>query len=169
MKKCSLISWTIYSEGQDLKGFKFRQASPSHRELTDLHFDFVYTTPSITYQSPAGLFLPLKDGGLSGAFYETDGRESDLQLAETPLVHHSLKVLKNVKGVGDPSVCELTSPWMDIKRQVKYTDKDIEIVQDAVVKNPVILKKEYNSDAFVQFRDQARKCYYRSGLLFKAR
>lgn len=160
-----------YSEGQDLESFKFSKTSQTvqkDRLLADLHFDFVYWTQSATYTTPAGLFFQLKDGGLSGAFYETKDRESDLQLADMPLAHHSVKILKNVKGVGDPLlVCDLKSPWMDIKRQVRSSGSDIEVVQDAVVRVPAILKREYSSREFIQLRDQARKCFYRTGLIFR--
>jgi transglutaminase-like putative cysteine protease len=159
-----------YSEGQDLKDFKFLQASASpesNRELRDQFFDFVYWTPSVSYQSSLGFFLPIRDGVLSGAFYETQGRESDLQLAEMPLIHHSKKILKKVRGLGEPSVCEIKSPWMDLKREITYNKSDIEITQEAIVRIPVIQKKEYASEAFIKLRNQARKCFYRTGLIFK--
>lgn len=159
-----------YSEGQDLKDFKFVRSPPSddsRRDLKDLRFDFTYWTPSVTYQTAVGRFFPLRDWGLSGAFYETQNRESDLQLADTPLMHRTRKVLKNVKGLGEPTTCELKSPWMDVKREVSYNKTHIEIRQDASVKIPVIKKTDYRSKEFLELQAQARKCFYRTGLVFK--
>lgn len=158
-----------FSEGQELKDFKFK-ASPSlesGRDLKDLHFDFLYWTPSATYSASLGQFFPFRDGALSGGFYETAGRESDLSLAETPMIHQSKKILRNVKGLGEPTNCELKSPWIDLKREVVFEKSDIQILQKAIVKVPVILKKDYDSPAFLALRNEARKCFYRTGLLFK--
>jgi hypothetical protein len=159
-----------YSEGQDLKDFKFLRSPPVDplmRELKDMRFEFVYWTPSVTYQTAVGRFFALRDGGLSGSFYETGNRESDLQLADTPLVHSSKKILKNVKGVGEGLNCELKSQWMDVKREVAFNKSDIEIKQSAIVKIPVIKKAEYQTRAFMELQAQARKCFYRTGLIFQ--
>jgi hypothetical protein len=159
-----------YSDGQELKDFKFTQASPSletHRDLKDLHYDFIYWTPSATFRSSAGQFLPFGDGSLRGGFYETKGRESDFSLADIPMIQHSKKILHNVQGVGEPISCELKSPWIDIKRDVVYNKNDIQIVQQTTIKKPAILQKEFTSSAFLNLRDQARRCFYRTGLLFK--
>jgi len=72
-----------------------------------------------------------------------------------------------VKGLGEPTTCELKSPWIDLKREVIFDKNDIQVVQQAVVKQQVILKKDYASKAFDELRNQARKCFYRTGLLFK--
>jgi len=82
----------------------------------------------VTYRLPLGHFLPLKDAGLSGAFFATQGRESDLSLAETPIVHHSKKRSKR-KGAG--GVCELKIALVGCH----YKDSSD-------------LKKEYTSNAF---------------------
>lgn len=159
-----------FSDGQELKDFKYVRTSlppEAMRELKDLHFDFTYWTPSATYNASLGQFFPLKDGALSGGFYETAKRESDLSLAETPMIHHSKKILKNVKGLGEPTNCEIHSPWLDLKRQIIFDKTDIQVLQQATVKVPVILKKDYTSPAFLKLRKQARKCFYRTGLLFK--
>jgi hypothetical protein len=111
----------------------------------------------------------IPDGYLTGAFYETDTRESDLRLADTPFFFQGVRRLKNTKLVQEkPEPCKVESDWMTLERRIAVEGKDVAIYQNIELKRPFIAREEFRSAAFKKLQKATRKCFYHSGILVES-
>jgi hypothetical protein len=127
-----------------------------------------YTAGKVAYNAGKGLFWVIPDGFLESTFYETDNRESDLRLGETPFSFQGVRRLVNTKLAQDaPDPCHVESQWMILDRRVRSEKGDVLIEQKIDLKRPYITHREYRSPEFRKLQQETKKCFHRSGVLIE--
>lgn len=157
----------FYSDGNEIQESSFIRSPKSSRRLQDLEFSLSYQTQSVTYRTPAGLFFPLRETILSGAFFETRNRASDISIGEFPYTHQSERIFKDVKMLGEFKDCSVQSKWADLSRSVKNVGRDVHLRMETVLHRPTILQSEYDTAEFRRVQSEVRDCFYRVGLVFE--
>jgi hypothetical protein len=158
-----------FSEGQEVRSFHYLTEPESGRRLSDMRLALEYDAGRVTYEAGKSAFFVIPDGFLGGPFYETDGRESDLRLAEEPFEYHGVRRLKDTKLMqARPDPCQIHSNWMDLERRIAVEGKDVVIYQNIDLKQPYVTQAEYRSTAFGKLQKEAKACFYRSGILVEA-
>lgn len=157
-----------FSEGQEIKSHKYLLEPKTERLLKNMHVDLEYQAGRVTFNAGKASFWVIPDGFLQGPFYETDDRESDMQLSEEPYLFKGVRRLKDTKLVQElPAPCAVDSEWMSMDRKVQVDGRDVVIVQNVSLKRPFITKAEFKSAAFKKLQDDTKKCFYRSGILIE--
>lgn len=165
-----LSSWLEYfSEDQEVRDFNFKKEPKTGRILGDMDVELHYTAGQVAYNAGKSMFWVIPDGGLEGAFYETEKRESDLRMAETPYTFVSLRRLK-ATGLAQevPAPCRVQSTWMDMERKVRSEGGDVVIEQRMDLKKPYITREEFRSPAFRNLQKETKRCFHRSGILIQS-
>ncbi len=170
--RSSVLTSTLdyFSEGQEVRSYKFKKEPRSDRRLKDMEIELEYESGRIGYNAGADHFWVIPDGFLEGAFYETEDRESDLRLADNPYHFIAARRLINVRlAQSAPPACRIQSRWMDLERTVTVDNNDLLIVQTVVLKQPFIRRTEYRSPEFREVQVQAKRCFHRTGVLIQLR
>ena len=158
-----------FTEGQEVRSFKYIKEPTTERSLADMNMGIEYQSGRVTFDAGKAAFFVIPDGFLTGAFYETEERESDIRLSESPYRHSAVRRLRNTKLVqAKPEPCRLQSEWMDLERKVEVESRDVVIYQNVELKRPVITKAEFQSPAFRNLQKGTRNCFYRSGVLVES-
>lgn len=158
-----------FTEGQAVHSFKYIKEPQTGRALADMNLAIEYQAGRVTFHAGKDAFFVIPDGFLAGAFYETETRESDIRLADSPFLFHATRRLKNTKLVQDrPEPCKLESEWMNLDRKIAVEGKDVVIYQDVNLKKPFITRAEYRSPAFKKLQMATRTCFYHSGVLVES-
>jgi transglutaminase-like putative cysteine protease len=98
---------------------------------------------------------------------EVADRASDLYLG-IPYSYHSTTQIKNRKLLGDNSFkCNLTSKWLDFRRQVQTLLSDIQVETTYEINRRYITNKELQSKDFKEFQRQLRECFSHRLLVFE--
>lgn len=169
--RSEVLSTTLeyFSEGQELKSFRYIKEPATGRSLKDMDLVLDYQAGRVTFRAGKAAFFVIPDGFLSGAFYETEDRESDMQLAEEPFRFRGLRRLKETRLVQElPEPCRVESPWMTLERLVRVEGRDVVIVQNVDLRRPFIKRTEFRTKEFKRLQEEAKKCFYRSGLLVES-
>jgi hypothetical protein len=158
-----------FSEGQEVKSHRFLKEPMTGRTLRDMRVGLEYTAGKVTYKAGKADFWVIPDGFLQGAFYETNERESDIRISETPYIFKGIRRLKDTKLVQPlPEPCKVDSRWMSLERTVSIDGKDVVISQQIVLKKPYITKQEFKSAPFKKLQEDTKACFYRAGVLIEA-
>ena len=158
-----------FSEGQDVRAFHYLKEPTTTRALADMDVVLEYDAGRVTFDAGKAAFFVIPDGFLTGSFYETEGRESDLRLSAEPFNFYGERRLKDTKLAQDlPARCSVSSDWMNIERQVRVDGKDVVIDQKVDLKKPFITRAEYLSPPFRRLQAATKKCFYRSGILIES-
>jgi len=169
LPRSQLLSEAIeaFSEGNELNTYDFVKEPKVQRRLPPyIDLGLTYETNQIAYTSGDNLFFVIPDGILMGAFFETTGRVADIRLDEGPSVYESNRRLKKVRlKQAAPGRCQIRSPWMDLDRTVEVLDDDVMIRQRMDLKRSVIRQSEFGKEDFIRLQNEARRCFYRSGIL----
>lgn len=168
--RTAVLSDTLeyFSEGQEIKSHKFILEPKTDRLLKDMRVDLEYEAGRVTFSAGQASFWVIPDGFLQGAFYETEDRESDLQLSDQPYLFNGLRRLKDTKLVQEaPARCTIDSTWMAMDRQVMSEGRDVLIRQSVSLKKPFITRAEYRSPEFKKLQEDTKRCFYRSGILIE--
>ena len=159
---------TFFSEGQELMSHKYLTEPTTGRLLKDINIDLEYNAGRVTLTAGKSSFFVLPDGFLQGAFYETDERESDIQLGTEPYTFKRVRRLVDTRlAVEAPEPCAVDSEWMSITRRTEVEGKDVLITQDIRLKKPYIRHAEFKTPAFQKLQEDTKRCFYRSGLLIE--
>jgi hypothetical protein len=157
-----------FSEGQEVKSFKYKQEPQTGRILKDMPVDLEYEAGRVAFNAGKSSFWVIPDGFLQGAFYETDQRESDMQLSEDPFVFHGTRRLKDTRLAQEtPDFCKIESPWLNMDRDIRVDGSDVVISQNVELVKPVITKAEFRTPAFKKLQAETKRCFYRSGVLIE--
>jgi hypothetical protein len=168
--RTAVLSDTLeyFSEGQEIKSHSFIVEPKTDRLLKDMRVDLEYEAGRVTFSAGQASFWVIPDGFLQGAFYETEDRESDLQLSDQPYLFKGLRRLKDTKLVQEaPARCTIDSDWMAMDRQVMSEGRDVLIRQSVSLKKPFITRAEFKSPAFKKLQEDTKRCFYRSGILIE--
>lgn len=168
--RADVLSDTLayFSEGQELKSHRFLKEPGGGRMLSDMHVILEYEAGRVTFTAGSGSFWVLPDGFLRGAFFETENRESDLELSSEPYIFHGIRRLKDTKLAQEaPPPCVVSSAWMNLSRVVRVDGQDVVIEQRVELNRPHIQRAELRSDAFKSLQAAAKRCFYRSGVLIE--
>lgn len=168
--KSEVITNTLdyFSEGQEVRSFKYEREPQTGRVLEDMKIALDYEAGRVTYNAGKGAFFVIPDGFLQGAFFETEARESDMRLAEEPYAFVGTRRLKDTRLAQDvPAPCRIESPWMSLDRQVKLDGRDVVITQRIELKKAYIKRDEFRSAPFRKLQSEAKRCFYRSGVLIE--
>lgn len=158
-----------FAEGQSVNSFKYTKEPTTTRQLGDMKLALEFQTGRVTFDAGKDQFFVIPDGFLTGSFYETDTRESDLRLSDTPFSFHGVRRLKNTKLAQEkPESCKVESAWMDLERRIAVEGKDVVIYQNVDLKNPFISAKEFRSSGFKKLQKATKACFYHSGILVQA-
>lgn len=165
-----LSSWLEYfSEDQEVRTFEYKKEPKTERTLADMDVELHYTAGQVAYNAGESLFWVIPDGALEGPFYETENRESDLRLGETPYTFLGKRRLKATRLTQEvPGPCQIQSTWMDLERKVRSEGGDVVIEQRFDLKRPYITRDEFRSPAFRNLQKEAKRCFHRSGLLIQS-
>jgi hypothetical protein len=166
--RSEVLSSTLeyFTEGQELKTFRYLREPSTGRVLKDMDMALEYRAGRVTFRAGKASFFVIPDGFLSGAFYETDDRESDMRLAEEPFRFRGIRRLKDTRLVQElPEPCRVESRWMTLDRQVRIEGRDLIVVQNVDLRRPFIKKTEFRTGEFKRLQEEARRCFYRGGLL----
>lgn len=158
------------SEGNEMDSHRFLKEPIAARTLTDTTVALEYVTDRVTYVAGKESFFVIPDGIVNGGFFETEGREADMRLYESPYSFHVARRLKNTElrqALPDP--CRVESPWLNLERRVVNDGQDVVIHQTLELKIPYILRAEYKTPAFKKLQKATRECFYRSGVLIGRR
>jgi hypothetical protein len=157
-----------FSEGQEVKSFHYEKEPRAGRSLKDLHMVLDYNAGRVTFSAGKEEFFVIPDGLLEGAFYETADRESDLRLSTEPFHFSGTRRLVDTRLAQDlPAPCRVDSPWMTLERRVRVEGHDVVIVQNMDLKRPYITRGEFRSPSFLRLQADAKRCFYRSGVLIE--
>lgn len=158
-----------FTEGQEVRTFKYTKEPTTTRTLGDMKIGLEYQSGRVTFDAGKAAFFVIPDGFLSGSFYETEDRESDLHISEAPYQHTAIRRLKNAKLVqAKPEPCRIQSDWMNLERKIEVEGKDVVIYQSVELKKPAITKAEFQTPAFRQLQKSTQGCFYRSGVLVES-
>lgn len=158
-----------FSEGQEVRSFHYLKEPQTTRALLDMQVALVYDAGRVTFDAGKAAFFVIPDGFLTGSFYETENRESDLRLAAEPFVFKGARKLKDTKLMQvAPDRCRVESEWMDLDREVRVEGKDVVIYQNVDLKKPFVTHTEYKTPAFRKLQAGTKKCFYRSGILIES-
>lgn len=158
-----------FSEGQELKSFHYVKEPTTGRVLKDMDMVLDYVAGRVTFRAGKAAFFVIPDGFLSGAFYETEDRESDMQLAQEPFRFRGVRRLKDTRLAQEvPESCHVESPWMTLERVVRVEGRDVIIAQNVDLRRPFIKRSEFRTKTFKKLQDEAKRCFYRSGLLVES-
>jgi hypothetical protein len=161
-------SLDYFSEGQEVKSFKYNKEPQTGRLLKDMHLDLEYEAGRVSFTAGKSAFFVIPDGFLQGSFYETEGRESDLMLGGEPYTFKGLRRLKNTKLAQDPpETCRAESKWMKLEREVRVEGDDVVIAQNIELTRPYITRAEFRTEDFKKLQADAKRCFYRSGILIE--
>lgn len=161
-------SLEYFSEGQEVKSFKYLKEPQTGRLLSDMHLDLEYEAGRVSFNAGKSAFFVIPDGFLQGSFYETDGRESDLMLGGEPYTFRGIRRLKDTRLAQDvPEVCKVQSPWMSLEREVRVEGNDVLISQNINLVKPYITRAEFVTPAFKKLQGDTKRCFYRSGILIE--
>lgn len=166
--RSEVLSETLeyFTEGQEVRSFHYITAPETGRAIGDMKVALEYQSGRVTFDAGKAAFFVIPDGFLTGAFYETEDRESDIRLSEVPYLYQVVRRLKNTKLMQPkPDPCRVESDWMDIERKIEVEGKDVVIYQNVNLKKPYITKEEFRSSAFRKLQKGTRNCFYRSGVL----
>jgi transglutaminase-like putative cysteine protease len=166
--KSEVLSNTLeyFSEGQEVHAFDYKKEPSTGRSLKDMNIDLDYVAGKVAYNAGSALFWVIPDGFLEGAFYETDDRESDLRLSETPFSFRGTRRLVNTKlAQSAPAACRIESAWMNLVRKIRTEGADVVIEQEVELKRPYVTRSEYRSKDFKRLQSDAKKCFHRAGVL----
>ncbi len=157
-----------FSEGQEVQSHKFLTEPKTGRLLKDMRVDLEYQAGRVTFNAGKASFWVIPDGILQGAFYETEDRESDIQLSEEPYLFKGTRRLKDTKLAQEPPApCAVDSEWLTMDRTVQVQGRDVVIKQNLNLKKPFITKAEYKAPAFRKLQEETKRCFYHSGLLIE--
>lgn len=157
-----------FSEGQEVKSYKFITEPKTTRLLKDMKIALNYEAGRVTFNAGKSSFFVIPDGFLGGAFYETADRVSDLKLGEEPFVFNRNRRLKETRLAQDlPAPCRVESPWMTLERNVQVDGHDVVIHQSVTLKRPYIQRLEFRTSAFKKLQEDSKRCFYRSGILIE--
>jgi len=168
--KSEVLSSTLeyFSEGQEVHDFNYKKEPVTGRSLADMDIQLDYVAGKVAYNAGASLFWVIPDGFLEGAFYETDNRESDLRLSETPFSFRGTRRLVDTKlAQAPPEACRVDSTWMTLERKVRADGRDVLIEQMVDLKKPYITRAEYRSKEFKKLQADTRRCFHRAGVLIE--
>ncbi len=158
-----------FAEGQAVNTFRYIKEPTTGRQLGDMKMALEFDTGRVTFDAGKDQFFVIPDGFLTGAFYETDARESDMRLAETPFSFQGVRRLKNTKLMQQkPDPCKVESEWMNLERKIAVEGPDVVVYQSVELKRPFVAREEFRSAAFKKLQKATRKCFYRSGVLVEA-
>ncbi len=166
-----VLSQTLeyFSENVDVQSHKFLRTPKPLRWLQDATFEFEYKTGRLTYSAGEGEFFILPAGMISGALLETHDRESDLRLYNRPFDFESERVIRGAKLASKPPKdCLIESKWMKLSRQVSRDPHGVKVKQRMILVQPFIRQSEHQSQEFKSFVSEAKRCFYRSGLLISS-
>lgn len=157
-----------FSEGHEVRRFKYRREPQTSRTLQDMKVDLEYEAGRVTFNAGKASFWVIPDGVLEGAFYETEQRESDLRLGDSPYVFKGARRLKQTRLAQEPPTpCKVESEWMNLDRNVKVEGNDVVIYQTMELKKPFIQRAEFRTAAFKKLQAESKQCFHRSGLLIE--
>lgn len=168
--KSEVLSDTLeyFSEGQEVHDFKYKKEPNTGRSLKDMNIDLDYVAGKVAYNAGSAMFWVIPDGFLEGAFYETDNRESDLRLGDTPFSFRGTRRLVDTKlAQATPAVCKVESPWMNLQRRIRSEGQDVVIEQEVELKRPFVTRAEYRSESFKWLQQATKKCFHRAGVLIE--
>lgn len=158
----------FFSEGQQVKSFHYQREPQTGRILNDMNVLLEYEAGRVTYNAGQQSFFVIPDGILTGAFYETGERESDIKLSEQPFSFSGTRRLKDMRLVQEPGApCRVESEWMTIERSIKKDGNDVLISSHLDLKRPYIKKSEFLSKPFRRLQEETKRCFYRSGVLIE--
>ncbi len=165
-----LSSWLEYfSEDQEVRKFEYKTEPKTGRILSDMNVELHYTAGQVAFNAGSSMFWVIPDGALEGPFYETENRESDLRLGETPYTFVSQRRLKATRLAQEaPAPCRIQSAWMDMERKVRSEGGDVVIEQRFDLKRPYITREEFRSPAFRDLQKETKRCFHRTGLLIQS-
>lgn len=169
--RSKLLSGTLeyLSEGRELKSYKFIKEPETGRVLKDMDIVLEYVSGRLTFNAGKSSFFVFSDGIFSGAFYETDDRESDLELNQQPVQFKMIRRLKDTRlAQAAPENCRIEASWLSMDREIKVEGKDLVIVQNLDLRRPFITRAEFRSPEFKKLQKETKRCFYRSGLLIEA-
>ena len=158
------------SEGHEIKHHRFTTEPQTGRKLARIDVGLRYEADKITYTAGRDAFFVLPEGFLTGPFYETEDRESDLRLNEMPFVSHTVRRLRDSRLAQDvPPDCTVDSTWFKVTRRVATDPKDVVITQDVELKRAYLTRTELRSRDFRRAQGDARTCFSHAGVLVGAR
>lgn len=158
-----------FTEGAEVQKFDYKKEPKTGRTLKDMDIELDYTAGQVAYNAGKSMFWVIPDGVLEGPFYETENRESDLRLSETPFTFRGTRRLVGVKLAQEaPPACEVKSAWMDMERKVRSEGRDVVIEQRFDLKKPYITHEEYRSPAFRKLQAETKRCFHRTGVLIQS-
>lgn len=161
-------SLDYFSEGQEVKSFKYIKEPQTGRLLSDMHLDLEYEAGRVSFNAGKSAFFVIPDGFLQGPFYETEGRESDLMLGGEPYTFRGTRRLKDTRLAQDaPEACKVESQWMTFEREVRVDGNDVLISQNIDLIKPYITRAEFRTEAFKKLQADTKRCFYRSGILIE--
>jgi hypothetical protein len=162
-------SLVYFSEEQEVRNFHFAKEPDTSRVLSDMNVKLDYEASKVTYDAGKAAFFVIPDGFLSGPFYETEARESDLRLGDEPFLFLGTRRLKDTRlAQKAPQPCKIQSTWMDLERTISVDGPDVLITQNVNLKRPFVTHSEYRSKDFRNLQQEAKRCFYRSGILIES-
>jgi hypothetical protein len=168
--KSEVLSETLeyFSEGQEVHTFDYKKEPSTGRSLKDMDINLDYVAGKVAYNAGSAMFWVIPDGFLEGAFFETDNRESDLRLSETPFSFRGVRRLIGTKlAQAVPPSCRVDSRWMSLERKIRAEGSDVVIEQQVELKRPYVTRAEYRSKDFRRLQNETRKCFHRAGVLIE--
>lgn len=170
--RSEVLSSTLeyFTEGQQIYKYKFVKEPKTSRVLQDMYMELDYTAGKVAYNAGKAKFWVLPDGFLEGEFYETENRESDLRLAETPFTFNGIRRLQATQlAQQTPDPCHVESKWVTLDRRIHSDKSEVVIEQKVVLKRPYITKEEFGTKDFRRLQTDAKKCFHRSGILIESK
>lgn len=171
LSKSEVLTSTLdyFAEGAEVQKFDYKTEPKTGRLLKDMDIILDYTAGRVAYNAGKSMFWVIPDGVLEGPFYETENRESDMRLSETPFTFLSTRRLVAIKLAQEaPPPCKVNSTWMDMERKVRSDGADVVIEQRFDLKKPYITRDEFRSTDFRKLQNEAKRCFHRAGVLIQS-
>jgi len=155
-----------FAENNAVTAYHYTTEPTTTRAIGDMKVGLDYTASRVTFDAGKDQFFAIPDGFLAGPFYETEQRESDMHISDTPFLYQGTRRLKNAKLMqAKPEPCKVESEWMDLERRIEADGNDVVIYQNVNLKKTVITRDEFRSPAFHKLQAGTKACFYRSGVL----